>query len=100
MKVIGGVAETYNAAWKTFRDMRAAGLITNQQWLDGKAAAKKFYSTYQDTLAILEKIEYGELSENSGQNAILMLNQALDGVKSNLAAKIAEAQANQQGGVK
>jgi hypothetical protein len=63
-KTLFTIAQTYNAAWLTFRDLHTAKIISDADFEAGKAIARQYRTAHQDAVDALIKMEKGEYGQN------------------------------------
>lgn len=77
-KTLFSIAQTYNAAWLTFKDLHTAKIISDSDFETGKAIAREYRTAHQEAVSALIKLEKGELGQLQTE---IMINLALEANK-------------------
>ena len=66
-KQLFAVAQTYNAAWLTFKDLHAVGVITDADFEAGRTIARQYRTAHIDAVDALIRVEKGVYGQDQAQ---------------------------------
>jgi hypothetical protein len=96
-KVLYSLAQAYNAAWKSFKDMHEIGVVTDGTFTQGQDLARKYVKANKDAVDLLIKVENGTAGQLEAQalmTTVQIANEAiLNFLKPYLASQLKKTEA-------
>lgn len=79
-KVLFSMAQAYNAAWKSFKDLNEVGVVTDATFLKGKELARKYVKANKEAVDVLIAVEKGTSGQVEAQALITSVQIANDAI--------------------
>jgi hypothetical protein len=96
-KVLYSLAQAYNAAWKSFKDLHEIGVVTDGTFTQGQDLARKYVKANKDAVDLLIKVENGTAGQLEAQTlmtTVQIANEAiLNFLKPYLASQLKKTEA-------
>jgi hypothetical protein len=84
------VAQTYNAAWLTFRDLHTAKILSDADFEAGRVIARQYRTAHQDAVDALINVEKGTFGQTQAEIMISLALTANKAILAYLAPRIQE----------
>jgi len=69
-RVLAVEVEIYNAAWLSFKDLHAAGIVSVSDFEKGKGLAREFYQQYTRAVDLVLAYEKGTVNQGEAKSAV------------------------------